>query len=210
MRRRISITAESAEETLHNRHTGEEPAPYSVAGPVSRGGTQGQCWRRDTPLNRSKASSHSSESSGTYSGQLKTTSNDLPSLGQRRYLPRRHHLHENVAGSRRLHRPHDDRTTDRVGRELIEQEILAASPNDMQRIHTAIDNALNCFERHAIPEREALQDRPHKFPAIGRRFLTRLRTEFRNASRHVPRRSERWVVWIDHSSERRGRLGHLR
>ena len=38
MRRRISITAESAEETLHNRHTGEEPAPYSVVGPVSRGG----------------------------------------------------------------------------------------------------------------------------------------------------------------------------
>ena len=37
MRRRISITAE---ETLHNRHTGEEPAPYSVAGQVSRGGTQ--------------------------------------------------------------------------------------------------------------------------------------------------------------------------
>ena len=37
MRRWISITAESAEETLHNGHTGEEPAPYSVAGQVSRG-----------------------------------------------------------------------------------------------------------------------------------------------------------------------------
>ena len=43
MRRRISITAgstERAEDNLHNRLTGEEPDPYSVAGPVSRGGTE--------------------------------------------------------------------------------------------------------------------------------------------------------------------------
>ena len=95
----------------------------------------------------------------------------------RRNIAQRHGLGQQIADGRALDGAGDDGPVDGVRDKLIEQLILAAAADDVQRVDTLALDLLQTLERPAVFERERFIDAPRDLPDGLRYRLVRLAAE---------------------------------
>ncbi len=95
-----------------------------------------------------------------------------------------HGLREQVADGSAFHGTGDDRTVEGVGCKLVEQFVLAAAADDVQRVDALALDLLQTLERPAVFERQRFIDAPRDLPdGLGTGwFVSRQKSEFSRPS----------------------------
>ena len=89
---------------------------------------------------------------------------DSAQLVHRPDIAQRHRLREQIADGRALDRAGDDRTVEGVGCKLVEQLILAAAADNVQRVDALALDLLQTLQRPAVLERQRFIDAPRDLP----------------------------------------------
>jgi hypothetical protein len=118
-------------------------------------------------------------------------------LGERSERAKREQLHAGVAKHRALRGAHRERQLAGVGRELIEQRILAAAASHAQAIEGPLLELLDLALHPSIREREALERAARERARVSGFGLRRLGTEALDRGDHGRRIEETSIVGID-------------
>ena len=134
--------------------------------------------------------------------KLDRPAHDLASFRERRDLPRRHRLHEEVAEHGPLVRAREDREAGRARGPVAEERVSRAAADDVDLRGFRAGDRRKRLDRLGVLQRQALEDAARGRACVGRRRLAR-RGAIRPDSRgHVPWLGERGVVWVEERGER--------